>query len=96
LALTSGDKATPASPIAPERESGEIFRKGTAVGIAFTPLPLVVVVLCAAANAGKASSIYVVNVFSTQKLHWCNLVLLFKNNINIQMILSTLTYKQGH
>ncbi len=41
MAFTSGEIATPASPIAPERESGVIFKKGTAVGIAFNVLPLV-------------------------------------------------------
>ena len=39
LAFTSGDIATPASPIAPERESGDIVNDGTAIGIAFPLLP---------------------------------------------------------
>jgi hypothetical protein len=58
LALTSGVKATPASPIAPERESGDIFKKGTAVGIAFEVL-LPFVVVCAIANKGDNSNIYI-------------------------------------
>jgi hypothetical protein len=44
LALTSGDNATPASPKAPERESGDTVKKGTAVGMAVALLPLVLVV----------------------------------------------------
>ena len=44
MEFTSGDKATPASPIAPERESGDTVRKGTAVGMALAVLPLVLVV----------------------------------------------------
>jgi len=43
LAFTSGDVATPASPIPPERESGDIRRKGTAVGIADELVPFVFV-----------------------------------------------------
>jgi hypothetical protein len=51
FALASGDSATPASPIAPDRESGVIIRKGTAVGIAFELVPLVLV--CANAMDGS-------------------------------------------
>jgi len=43
--------ATPASPKAPERESGEIVKKGTAVDIALALLPLVLV--CATTKKGN-------------------------------------------
>ncbi|GGH17547.1 hypothetical protein GCM10007352_27750 [Mucilaginibacter phyllosphaerae] len=66
--------------MAPERESGEIFRNGTAVGIAFELLPVVVVVLCAAATAGKTNNIYTARFLVFKNFIGCNLVLLFKNN----------------
>jgi len=43
LEFTSGESATPESPMAPERESGVIFKKGTPVTIAPELLPLVFV-----------------------------------------------------
>ena len=49
--LTSGDKATPASPIAPERASGEIVKNGTAVEIIFGE------VVCASASVEKPENI---------------------------------------
>jgi hypothetical protein len=45
--------------MAPDRESGDIFKNGTAVGIAFEPLPLVLVPVWAAANKGNSSMIYI-------------------------------------
>jgi hypothetical protein len=60
LAFTSGDNATPASPKAPERESGEIFKNGTAVGIEVVLLPLVFTPVtpdCAIANEGNKINI---------------------------------------
>jgi hypothetical protein len=43
FAFTSGDVATPASPMPPERESGVIKRNGTAVGICVELEPFVLV-----------------------------------------------------
>ena len=57
LAFTSGERATPASPIAPERESGVIFKNGTPVTIAPLLLPLVFVppgpITCAKVREGN-------------------------------------------
>ena len=36
MLFASGDKATPTSPMAPDRESGAIIKKGTAVVIVFS------------------------------------------------------------
>jgi len=50
--------ATPASPIAPERESGVIFKKGTAVGIAVELVPFVFTPeVCAIASEGRKMEI---------------------------------------
>jgi hypothetical protein len=57
-----------------------MFKNGTAVGIALTPLPLVVVVLCAAAKAGSASKKYTLRLLRLKNFIGCNLGLLFKNN----------------
>ena len=46
--LTSGEVATPASPIAPARESGAILKNGTPVVMVFAPV--VEVWLCALTN----------------------------------------------
>jgi hypothetical protein len=62
FALASGDKATPASPIPPDRESGVINKNGTAVGIAVELVPFVFVVpplliICANDKDGSKNKI---------------------------------------
>jgi hypothetical protein len=50
--------------MAPERESGEMLRNGTAVGIALALLlPLVLVPVWAAAKKGVSSAMYIKEAF---------------------------------
>jgi hypothetical protein len=76
LALTSGEIATPASPIAPERESGVMFKNGTSTRDPLYALPSVLV--CPTTVNGSKYNDKKVIFRNVKNFIGCNLALLFK------------------